>query len=218
MHDIILPTFGLAIHTALMIYIIIGVLIVFAIMSGRLKIIPGKFQSIMELVLETFLDVMDETMGPRGRKYLPFIMTLVVFIFIGNVLGMIPGLLPPTANLNSTAGLAITVFLLTHAIGIREHGFKYIKHFTGPIPWLIPLMLPLEIVGHLARPLSLALRLFGNIMGHEQIVTVLLMMMPLAYPLLAFSTVLGVLVVIVQTFVFALLAMMYIGGALEEAH
>jgi F-type H+-transporting ATPase subunit a len=110
------------------------------------------------------------------------------------------------------------VFLATHIIGLKEHGIKYIKHFTGPIWWLVPLMLPLEIIGHFARPLSLSLRLFGNMMGHERIVGVLLILMPLAYPMLAFSTVLGILVIFIQAFVFTLLAMMYIGGALEEAH
>ncbi len=218
MHGIILPTFGLAIHTALMIYIIIGLAILFAIMSGRLKIIPGKFQSILEIVVEGFEGLVAENMGPKGKKYLPFILTIAIFVFVGNALGMIPGFLPPTANINCPAGIAVVVFLLTHIVGIKEHGFKYIKHFTGPIWWMTPLMLPLELIGHLARPVSLTLRLFGNMMGHEQIVGVLLVLMPIAYPLLAFSTVLGVIVVLVQSFVFALLAMLYIGGALEEAH
>ena len=88
----------------------------------------------------------------------------------------------------------------------------------GPVWWLAPLMIPIEIIGHLARPISLSLRLFGNIMGHEQIVGVLLLLMPIAYPLLALTTVLGILVVFIQAFIFSLLAMMYLGGALEEAH
>lgn len=218
MHDTIIPTFGLHAHTAFMIYIIIGLSIFSMIMAGRLRLVPGATQSILELVVTSFSNLVDETMGHKGRKYFPFVLTFAVFIFISNLLGLIPGLLPPTANLNTTLGLALIVFLATHVIGVKEHGLSYFKHFTGPVWWLAPLMLPIEIIGHLARPVSLSLRLFGNIMGHEQIVGVLLILMPIAYPLLALSTVLGVLVVFIQAFIFALLSMMYIGGALEEAH
>lgn len=218
MHDTIMPTFGLHAHTAFMIYITIGLAIFSLLLARRLALVPGRAQSIVELVVTSFEGMVDETMGHKGRKYFPFIMTFAIFIFISNLLGMIPGLLPPTANLNTTAALALIVFVATHIIGVREHGLKYFKHFTGPVWWLMPLMIPIEIIGHLARPVSLSLRLFGNIMGHEQVVAVLLILMPLAYPLLAFSTVLGVLVIFIQAFIFALLSMMYIGGALEEAH
>ncbi|MBI5644459.1 MAG: F0F1 ATP synthase subunit A [Deltaproteobacteria bacterium] len=218
MHELIIPTFGLHPHTAIMIYIIAGLAVFAFIMSGRLKLVPGKTQSVVEIVVDAFMGLVDETMGHKGRKYFPFVLTFAVFIFVSNVLGLIPGLLPPTANLNTTLGLAVIVFLATHIIGVKEHGIKYFKHFMGPVWWLAPLMIPIEIIGHLARPVSLSLRLFGNMMGHEQIVGVLLILMPIAYPLLALSTVLGVLVVFIQAFIFALLSMMYIGGALEEAH
>lgn len=216
--EIILPTFGLHVHTALMIYIIIGLTVFSVIVTRRLKLVPGQTQSILELVVDAFEKLVVDTMGPKGKKYLPFILTFAVFIFVANVLGMIPGLLPPTANLNTTLGLALIVFFATHVIGLKEHGFKYFKHFVGPVWWLAPLMIPIEVIGHIARPVSLSLRLFGNMMGHEQIVGVLLLLMPAAYPLLALSTALGVLVVFIQSFIFALLSMMYLGGALEEAH
>ncbi|OGQ53120.1 MAG: ATP synthase F0 subunit A [Deltaproteobacteria bacterium RIFCSPLOWO2_02_FULL_53_8] len=219
MHEsIILPAFGLHAHTAMMIYIIIGLTIFAAVMSGRFKMVPGKLQSVIEIVIDMFLKMADENMGHKGRKYFPFIMMITVFIFVSNAVGMIPGLLPPTANLSTTAALALIVFFTTHIIGIKEHGIKYIHHFTGPVWYMIPLIMPLEIIGHLARPLSLSLRLFGNMMGHEQIVMVMLILMPIAYPLLAISTIMGVLVVFLQSFIFALLSMLYIGGALEEAH
>ncbi len=218
MHGIMLPTFGLEWHTALMIYIIVAMAVFLFIMSKRLKIVPGKLQSILELVVEMYVGLAEEAMGHNGKKYLSIGLSLGVFIFIANALSMIPGLLAPTENINTAAGLAITVFVFTHIIGIKVHGIKYIKHFTGPVWWLVPIMLPLEIIGHFARPMSLTLRLFGNMMGHEQIVGVLLVLMPLAYPMLAFSTVLGIVVICVQSFIFSLLAMMYIGGALEEAH
>ncbi len=218
MHEIILPTFGLYAHTALMIYIIIGLAIFSVLLTRRLAIVPGQAQSLIELAMSAFMKMVDENMGHKGKKYFPFVMTIAVCIFVSNAIGLIPGLLPPTANLNATAGLAIVVFFATHIIGFKEHGVKYIKHFIGPVWWMAPLMLPLEIIGHLARPLSLSLRLFGNMMGHEQIVVVLLILMPFGYPLLALATVLGVLVIFLQTFIFTLLSMLYIAGALEEAH
>jgi F-type H+-transporting ATPase subunit a len=218
MHGILLPTFGMEWHTALMVYIVIGMGIFLFIMSKRLKLVPGKVQSMLELVLEMYVGLAEEAMGKDGKKYLSIGLSLGLFIFVANALSMIPGLLAPTENINTPAGLAITVFVITHIIGIKVHGVKYIKHFLGPVWWLIPFMLPLEIISHIARPLSLTLRLFGNMMGHEKIVGVLLFLMPAAYPMLAFSTILGIVVICVQSFIFSLLAMIYIGGALEEAH
>ena len=218
MHEIILPTLGLHAHTALMIYIIIGLAIFSVLLTRRLTLVPGQAQSLIELAMNAFLNMVDENMGHKGRKYFPFVMTIAVCIYVSNAIGLIPGLLPPTANLNTTAGLALVVFFATHVIGFKEHWVKYVKHFIGPIWWLVPLILPLEIIGHLARPLSMSLRLFGNMMGHEQIVMVLLILMPAAYPLLALSTVMGVVVIFLQTFIFSLLTMLFIAGALEEAH
>ncbi|MBI5971082.1 MAG: F0F1 ATP synthase subunit A [Deltaproteobacteria bacterium] len=218
MHDIIVPAFGLHAHTIITIYIAVGLILFSAIMSRRLKLVPGKTQSLFELVIKIFMDMVDKNMGHKGQKYFPFIMTLVLLIFFSNALGLVPGMLPPTANLNTTVGLALCVFFTTHIIGFKEHGAKYLKHFSGPFWWLTPLMVPIEIIGHLARPMSLSLRLFGNMMGHEQIVMVLLILMPFGYPLLALSTVMGVLVIFLQTFIFSLLSMLYIAGALEGAH
>jgi F-type H+-transporting ATPase subunit a len=216
--SVILPTFGLEVHTAIMLYVSIGLLIFSYIIKGKLKVVPGKVQSIVELIMESFMDLAEEVMGHKGRKFVPFILTFFIFIIISNALGLIPGLAPPTANLNTTLGLALIVFFTTHIVGVKEHGIGYIKHFTGPMWWLAPIMIPIEVFGHLARPVSLSMRLFGNMMGHELLVMVLLILMPYAYPLLVFVTVLGVLVVVIQALIFALLAMAYIGGALEEAH
>ncbi len=217
-HDIILPTFGLAAHTAVMIYLIVALVIFSLLVRGSFKLVPGKLQSIVEIIVELFETMVDETMGPKGRKYMPVVLTIVVLVFMESALGLVPGLLPPTADINSTAGLALVVFTVTHIIGFKEHGIKYLKHFIGPIWYMAPLMIPLEIIGHFARPLSLSLRLFGNIMGHERIIGVLLLLMPLGYPLLALSTVFGVLTIFLQTFIFILLSMLYLAGALEEAH
>jgi F-type H+-transporting ATPase subunit a len=218
MHDIILPTFGLQAHTAIMIYITAGLILFAFLTRGIYTLIPGKLQSMLELIVEAYIGLVEENVGHKGRKYVPFFLTFAIFIFVSTIVGLIPGLIPPTANLNSTVGLAIIVFLATHVIGFKEHGTKYIHHFIGPAWWLAPIMIPIEIVGHAARPLSLSLRLFGNMMGHEQIVMVLLVLMPAGYPLLALSTVLGIFVGLIQAFIFTLLSMLYIAGALEESH
>ena len=218
MHAIILPDFGLPIHTALMLYVSAAIIIFSLVLKGSLRLVPGKAQAITELILDTFVGLSEEMMGHKGKKFVPFIFTFFIFILVSNIFGLIPGLAPPTANLNTTLALALIVFVTTHIIGVKEHGLGYFKHFLGPIWWLAPLMLFIEIFSHIARPVSLSMRLFGNMMGHEMLVLVLLVLMPYAYPLLAFATVLGVLVVVIQALVFAILAMAYIGGALEEAH
>ncbi len=219
MHEaIILPTFGLPNHTAIMIYIIIGLFIFSILATRKLTLVPGQLQSVLELFIGFFSEIVDDTMGPKGKGFKSFVFTLSLYIFLSNVMGLIPGLVPPTANLNTTVGLALIVFVMTHIIGIKEHGLKYFKHFVGPVWALAILMVPIEIVGHVARPLSLSLRLFGNMMGHEQIVGVLLRIMPYAFPLLLVTTLLGIVVIFIQAFIFTLLSVMYFGSAVEEAH
>jgi len=219
-HDIWiwLPTFGLPLHTALMIYVMLFILGVSLYVRKSLKLIPGRLQSVFELVIEMFVQLGSEVMGPKGKPFVPWIVTFFLFILVSNALGMIPGLAPPTMNLNTTFGLAIIVFVLTHVIGLREHGIGYIKHFMGPNIWIAPIMFPIEIVSHVARPVSLSMRLFGNMMGHEVLVGVLVGMMPISILLYGFSAVLGILVVVIQAYIFALLSMAYLGGALDEAH
>jgi len=178
--------------------------------------VPSGMQNLMEVLLVEIQRMARETMGPRGMKYFPLIATLALFLLVSNLIGLIPGFAPPTASLNTNVALALTVFAMTHIVGIREHGLKYFKHFTGPIWWLTPLLLPIEIIGHLARPLSLSLRLFGNMYGHEIILMIFFTLVPLLLPIP--MMVMGILVAFIQTFVFTLLSMIYIAGALEEAH
>ncbi|MCK4738692.1 MAG: F0F1 ATP synthase subunit A [Deltaproteobacteria bacterium] len=212
------PTFGLPAHTALMLYISVFLIVGSLILKGTLSVVPGKIQSVVEIIIEGFIGLADETMGKKGKIFIPAVITFFIFILISNALGMIPGLLPPTASLNTTAALAIVVFITTHIVGVVIHGPKYIKHFMGPYWWLAPIMMPIEIFSHIARPLSLSFRLFGNMFGHEQLIMVLLLLMPYSAFMLMFSTVLGVLAIVLQAFIFALLTMAYIGGAIEEAH
>jgi F-type H+-transporting ATPase subunit a len=131
-------------------------------------------------------------------------------------LGLVPGFEAPTANLNTNASMAIIVFCMTHIMGVKIHGVKYIKQFMGPVWWLTPLMIIIELVSHLVRPLSLTVRLFGNIEGGHIVVAVLFLLAPFFIPLPILF--LKIFISIIQTLVFMLLSMMYIAGAMEEAH
>ena len=184
--------------------------------TRRMNILPGRFQNVMEVIIGGFDSLLTDTMGHEGRKFFPLIATLGLYILTSNLLGMIPGFESPTANLNTTVSLAIVVFVMTHAVGVKVHGVKYFKQFMGPVWWLTPLMMPIEIISHLSRPLSLSVRLFGNIMGEDIVLAVVLLLVPLLVPLPVF--VLMIFTSCIQTLVFMLLAMMYIAGAMAEAH
>jgi F-type H+-transporting ATPase subunit a len=184
--------------------------------TRRMSILPGRFQNVMEVIIGGFDSLLTDTMGHEGRKFFPLIATLGLYILTSNLLGLIPGFESPTANLNTTVSLAIVVFVMTHAVGVKVHGLKYFKQFMGPVWWLTPLMMPIEIISHLSRPLSLSVRLFGNIMGEDIVLAVVLLLVPLLVPLPVFA--LMIFTSCIQTLVFMLLAMMYIAGAMEEAH
>jgi F-type H+-transporting ATPase subunit a len=193
------------------------VLIVVAFIAARaIKMVPAGWQNLMEAVVTGIENLIEETMGPKGKAYFPLLATFALFILVSNLVGLIPGFYPPTADLNTNVALALTVFAMTHIVGVKEHGFKYLKHFMGPIAALAPLIFIIEIIGHLARPLSLSLRLFGNMYGHEIVLMIFMLLVPFLLPVP--MMLMGVLVALIQTFVFTLLAMIYIAGALEEAH
>lgn len=207
---------GIPDYVTLTVFVIIFLTLLARMMLKNISLVPGGIQNVFEITVSGLDGMVTEIMGEKGKPYFPLIATLAFFIFVSNMLGLIPGFMPPTANLNTTAACAVIVFLLTHFIGLKEHGLGYIKHFTGPVWWLTPLMLPIEIVGHLARPLSLSLRLFGNMTGHELVVLVLMFLVPVFVPVV--MSIMGLLVAFIQAFVFALLAMIYLSGSLEEAH
>ncbi|QSV46578.1 F0F1 ATP synthase subunit A [Geobacter benzoatilyticus] len=198
-------------------WLIIALLLIVSILATKsLKAVPTGMQNFMEVVIGGIENMVGETMGEKGKPYFPLIATLALFVLVSNLIGLIPGFFPPTANLNTTAACAIIVFLSTHVVGIKKHGFHYLKHFMGPILWLAPLMFFIEIIGHLSRPLSLSLRLFGNMNGHELVLMIFFALAPFLVPLP--MMLMGVLVSFIQAFVFMLLAMIYIQGSLEEAH
>jgi len=182
-----------------------------------LQLVPTGLQNFVETITEGLLNLCEENIGHHWAKPLfPLIGTIALFIAVCNFMGLIPGFASPTSNINNNAAMAITVFFATHFYGIRVHGFGYIKHFLGPIWWLSPLMFIIEGIGHLVRPLTLSVRLFGNMVAKHIILLVLAGLAPWFIPTLILA--LGTLVSIIQAFVFTLLTTLYLAGAVEEAH
>lgn len=188
-----------------------------AMASKRLEMIPRGGQNFFETVLVGIENFMIDITGEEGRFAFPVIATLGFFILFSNYMGMIPGFFAPTASINTTLACALIVVVYTHIIGIKFHGVKYIKHFMGPIWWLTPLIMPIELIGHFARVLSLSIRLFGNIMGEELVLAILFFLAGLYLAPLPMMF-LGLFTGFIQAFIFCLLSMMYFAGAIEEAH
>ena len=160
---------------------------------------------------------MVEIAGEESRWLFPLIATVFIYIFVSNMIGLVPGFMPPTASLNTTLSCALVVVIFTHVIGIKYHGAAYIKHFMGPVWWMIPIIFPIEVIGHVARVLSLTFRLFGNMMGHELVLMILFGLAGAFFAPLPIMA-LGIFVALVQAFVFFLLSIMYFAGAMEHAH
>ncbi len=195
-------------------------LIVAKLATRKLQIVPRGCQNVMEATIQGILyigkDIANEEIA---RKYLVLAGSLAIFIFFGNVLGIIPGFESPTGNVNLTLTLALIVFLYYHYEGIKAQGLvHYLSHFAGPVKWLAPLMLPVEILSHFSRIISLAFRLFGNIKGDDLFLAVLLMLAPWVFPLAGYA--LLTFSAFLQAFVFMVLTYVYIYGAVtgqEEA-
>jgi F-type H+-transporting ATPase subunit a len=212
--------------------------------SRNLQLVPRGAQNFLEVVLEQFNQMIDDVMGHEGRRYLPLLATLGLFILTGNLMSLVPGLAGPTGNLNTTGACALVVFVAYHWIGARKQGLvAYLKHFAGPVPLALkPLMFVIEVISHLARPLSLTLRLFGNMVGGHILLAVIFLLMGLDGLLgwalsgsvagavvggigsvvtivftVGFLYPLKILVAFLQAFIFVMLTMLYISGAIEEA-
>ena len=198
-------------------WLVMAFLIILSLITTKgLKTMPERLQNFMEFLISTIEKMVAETLGKHGKAFFPLIATLFLFILISNLFGLLPGFFPPTANINTTLALAVIVVVLTHVVGIRTHGFSYIKHFLGPVWWLAWMIFIIEVISHISRVLSLSLRLFGNIGGHEVVIMVVFMLVPLFVPLI--MTVLGLLIAVIQSVVFMYLSMIYIQGAAEKAH
>lgn len=191
----------------------------FGYWKKRYGVYPTFVQQALEVYYNFIRNMVRDMIGHGFERYLPLIGTLGLFILFSNLLALIPVFKAPTASTNVTFACAITVFVYYHAQGIREHGLlKYLKHFTGPVWWLAWLFIPVELIGHFSRPLSLSVRLFGNVFGEDTIILILFMLVPFFVPLPLMC--LAIFTSLVQTLVFIMLSCVYIAGAVahEESH
>ena len=181
---------------------------------------PGKLQILFEDAVRTVTGLLEEWIGPSGARFLPLIITLGVFILLGNYMGLVPGLMAPTSSINVTLGCAITIWVYYHFQGIKAQGIgPYLLHFAAPpgAPIaLAPIMLPIELISHLSRVMSLSLRLFGNVFGEELVIAILFSIVPFRVPLP--MMLLGLLTGGLQAFIFMLLSIVYLQGAVAVEH
>jgi len=205
-------------YIVMVIIVTVVLVAVFALASRRLSLVPSGRQTVLEMIYGAFDGLAVDTVGPAGRKYVPVIGTVGIFIFSCNIIGLVPGFMSPTSKLNVTVGCALVVFFYYHAQGVKAQGLKYFKQFLGPIPALAPLMIPIEIISHFSRPVSLSMRLFGNIFAEELLILIMASIIPFFLPL-PFMAV-AIFTAFIQAFVFVLLACIYISGAVahEEEH
>jgi len=185
---------------------------------GKLEMVPGSGQNFWEVTIGGLMDFFAENLGEKGAKMLfPMMATFFFYIILANIIGLIPGFMSPTSNLNITLGMTIIVWVTHHVLGFKYHGLSYYKHFMGPSPVLAPFMFLLELISNFARLISLSMRLFGNIFAKEVLLAVLFMLAGAFFAPLPIL-VLGVLVSVIQAVVFVLLAVLYCAGAMEHAH
>ena len=206
-------------HVVMETIILLALIAFFGILRTRFSVErPGHFQQAFELFVEFLNEQLESNVGHDGHKYLGIVGTFAVFIVSSNMLGLIPGLASPTSNVNVPAGCAVMVFLYYQFQGVKKQGVvKYLKHFMGPVWWLAILMVPIELISHFARPVTLTIRLFANIMAEELVIVIFFGLIPVFVPLpfMAFA-IFGALL---QAFIFCTLTMVYLGGAVAtEEH
>jgi F-type H+-transporting ATPase subunit a len=208
-------------HLVMTMLIVVFVTVMCLVMRSRLSVEhPGKFQILLEDGVLAVVGLLEEWIGPDGRRYLPLIATLGLFILLGNYAGLVPGLSAPTSNINVTVGCAITTWVYYHYQGFRKQGvINYVKHFAvppGAPVWMAPLMLIIELISHSSRLLSLSLRLFGNIFGEELVIVILGSIVPFIVPLPMMF--LGLITGGLQAFIFVLLSIIYLQAAVAVEH
>jgi F-type H+-transporting ATPase subunit a len=193
------------------------ILVLFGVLRSKLSVEnPGKLQLTFEAMYKFVMSQTDDAVE-HGKKYAPFFGALFVFILLMNLIGVIPGFESPTMTVSVPLGLAVVVFLYYHWMGLREQGVgKYLAHFAGPMIALAPLMIIIEIISHFARPLSLTVRLFANMFAGEKVTLTFLSLTFLIAPAVFMG--LHVFVAFLQAYIFMLLAMIYVGGAVAHEH
>lgn len=209
-------------HTATAILVVAGLLVWAWVAKRRLAqaadpVVPDAgltARNTLEMFVEWFVSFVEGILGPHGRRYVSAYGTFFLFILAANLLGLVPGFSPPTSDFNVTFALGVTSFALYNYYGLRAQGADYLKHFAGPIWWLVPLMLPLELVDNLVRPVSLALRLFGNMTGDHLVLSIFTDLTKVVVPVVFYA--LGAFVSLVQAFVFTILSLIYLSLAVTH--
>ena len=222
-----------AVPMSVLVILVLGVLVRLGMRRPQRE--PRGLQNVIEWVFVALENTWRGILGGHAPRFAPFLSTLFIYILLMNWLGLVPGFKSPTANLNTTVALALTVFIVVQVYGVKENGFVgYAKHVTGEIWWLAPLMFPIHLIGELARPLSLSLRLFGNVSGEDRIILVLVALGTILfhrgmagateavpYALAAPMIALAMFTSLVQAYIFAMLTAVYLAGVVhgdEEAH
>jgi F-type H+-transporting ATPase subunit a len=192
-------------------------IVLFAMLRPRLSVDrPGKFQHIFELAYD-FLHGQTDEQVPHGERYMGFFGTLFFFILFMNLIGVVPGFESPTMNPSVPLGCAVATFLYYNFVGVQANGLlKYLAHFAGPMIWMAPIMIPIELISHLARPLSLTIRLYANMFAGERVTMVFLSLTYFLIPAVFMG--LHVFVSLLQAYIFMLLTMMYVAGATAHEH
>jgi F-type H+-transporting ATPase subunit a len=208
-------------HFGIVVLILAALIIIFQRQLKAMKDDPvptDKFSvlNIFEILIGGLIDFEKDLLGHDWKKYITIPLAIFVIILFSNLLGLIPYLEPPTANVNTNLAMALVVFCLTHYYGVRVHGFSYIKQFMGPVWWLSPLMMPIELIGHFARILSLTIRLFGNMFADHSVVALFLVLASPVIPSVFMG--LGLLVSVIQAFVFSMLSVVYFSMAISKEH
>jgi len=210
-HELIPP------HLVMAFLVTIILVLLFRLGSRNLDIFPSRVQTVLEMLYRAFRSLVDDVIGTEGRKFIPALGTVGLFIASCNLIGLLPEMASPTANLNVTVGCAVFIFFYYHYQGVRKHGFfKYLGTFAGPVWWMAPLFIPIEVISHFSRPLSLSMRLFGNIFGEDLVIIIIASIVPFVAPLPMMG--LAVFTSLLQAFIFVMLSAIYLSGAMESEH
>ncbi len=203
-----------------------GISILLVLLAGKPSVKPTRFQALLEGYIRFVRNMLLDNIGEKGLKYTPLIASLGLFIFFSNLLGMVPGFEAPTANINTNLAMALIVFLYYNFEGIREHGLAYFKHFMGPVKILAPFFFIVEIISHIARPITLSLRLFANMKAGGLLLLALVGLviknpftMAVSPVVLLFIIAIKFLAIFIQTYIFMILSVVYLAGAVaHEEH
>jgi F-type H+-transporting ATPase subunit a len=204
-------------YVAMELLVFVLLILLFVVVRVRLSVDnPGALQHLMESTDSFIAQQGHEVIGHGYQSYTGYLTTLGIFILICNLIGLVPGFEAPTAVPSVPLGCALVTWFYYHLQGIRRNGFAYVKNFLGPEPWLAPLLFPIEVFSHLARIMSLTIRLFANMFAGDMVTLVFFSLVPIAIPVVFMLLHVGVS--IIQTYIFVLLATVYIGEAVSHEH